>query len=244
MRAYIGNGGAWVLGRAGMLYRDLVPDRRDGALIASHIRIPEGGPVPDWVHWHRVRFQTIYCYRGWVRVVYEDQGPAFVLEAGDCVLQPPGIRHRVLESSSGLEVVEVTSPSEHETLADEQLELPTAVQRPDREWSGQRFVRHRAALAQWAPYRLPGFIARDTGIAQATRGLASVKVVRPANAAAPALCRHDAALVLFFVLAGTATLLADGSHPLRREATIVLPTGLPHALTDPSPDLELLEVAL
>jgi quercetin dioxygenase-like cupin family protein len=40
----------------------------------------------------------IYCHRGWVRVVYEDQGEPFVMHPGDCVLQPPGIRHRVLEA--------------------------------------------------------------------------------------------------------------------------------------------------
>ena len=34
-------------GRAGMVYRDLIPDRLGGAFIASHITIPEGGPVPD-----------------------------------------------------------------------------------------------------------------------------------------------------------------------------------------------------
>ena len=53
-----------------------------------------GGPVPDWVHFHKVRFQLIYCWHGWVRVVYEDQGDPFVLQAGDCVIQPPQIRHR------------------------------------------------------------------------------------------------------------------------------------------------------
>ena len=38
---------AWGVGRAGMRYRDLIPDRLGGAFIASHIRILEGGPVPD-----------------------------------------------------------------------------------------------------------------------------------------------------------------------------------------------------
>ena len=37
----------WVIGRAGMHYRDLIPSRLGGSIIASHIRIPEGGPVPD-----------------------------------------------------------------------------------------------------------------------------------------------------------------------------------------------------
>ena len=47
---------AWGVGRAGMRYRDLVPDRLDGAFIASHIRILEGGPVADYVHHHKIRF--------------------------------------------------------------------------------------------------------------------------------------------------------------------------------------------
>jgi quercetin dioxygenase-like cupin family protein len=146
----------WGTGRAGMLYRDLVPDRQGGRVIASHIRIPEGGPVPDYVHFHRVRFQMIYCYKSWVRVVYEDQGPPFVLEAGDSVLQPPGIRHRVLESGPGLEVLEISSPAEHETLADLEMALPTPRTQPDRDFGGQRFVR----LAKARPPRLPAREAR------------------------------------------------------------------------------------
>ena len=84
-----------------MRYRDLVPGRLGGRYIASHIEIPDGGTVPDYVHFHDVVFQMIFCAAGWVRVVYEDQGEPFVLHAGDCVLQPPLIRHRVLEASPG-----------------------------------------------------------------------------------------------------------------------------------------------
>jgi catechol 2,3-dioxygenase-like lactoylglutathione lyase family enzyme len=54
----------WLTGRAGMQYRDLIPDRQGGRFVASHIRIPDGGPVRDYVHFHRVRFQMIYCYKG------------------------------------------------------------------------------------------------------------------------------------------------------------------------------------
>ena len=46
-------------GRAGMLYRDLVPGRLGGRYIASHISIPDGGPVADWVHFHRIALQII-----------------------------------------------------------------------------------------------------------------------------------------------------------------------------------------
>ncbi|MEQ1519587.1 MAG: hypothetical protein ABL931_24195, partial [Usitatibacteraceae bacterium] len=102
---------AWATGRAGMQYRDLIPGRFGGRFIASHIRIPDGGPVPDYVHFHNVRFQMIFCKSGWVRVVYEDQGAPFVMQAGDCVLQPPQIRHRVLEASPELEVIELGCPA-------------------------------------------------------------------------------------------------------------------------------------
>ena len=35
----------WVIGRAGMQYRDLIPGRLGGSIIASHIRIPDGDPA-------------------------------------------------------------------------------------------------------------------------------------------------------------------------------------------------------
>src|SRR5262249_53134878 len=59
--------GAWNEGRAGMRYRDLIPGRLGGRFIASHIRIPDGGEVPDYVHYHKIRFQMIYCKAGWAR---------------------------------------------------------------------------------------------------------------------------------------------------------------------------------
>ena len=117
----------WVIGRAGMRYRDLIPGRLGGSIIASHIRIPDAGPVPDMVHYHTVGFQLIFCYGGWVRLVYEDQGPPFLLCAGDCVIQPPKIRHRVLESSENLQVIEIGVPAEHVTTLDHEMTLPTPV---------------------------------------------------------------------------------------------------------------------
>jgi quercetin dioxygenase-like cupin family protein len=242
----LGTKTTWGTGRAGMRYRDLVPDRQGGAFIASHIQIPEGGPVPDYVHFHKVRFQMIYCYRGWVRVVYEDQGPPFVLEAGDAVLQPPRIRHRVLDASPGLEVIEVACPARHETLGDLEMELPTGVVSPSRDFSGQRFVRHEAASAVWEPFRLAGFECRDTGIAEATSGIASVRVARPNGSPAPQLVSHDAELVFLFVLEGSLELRAEGHdlHRLGAGCALVLPSGMRYGFSDCSPDLEILEVTL
>jgi hypothetical protein len=75
----------WVKERAGMNYRDLIPGRQDGRFIASHIQISDDGPVADYVHYHNIRFQMIYVYKGWARLVYEDQGDIFILRAEDCI---------------------------------------------------------------------------------------------------------------------------------------------------------------
>ncbi len=95
----------WVIGRSGMQYRDLIPDRLGGSIIASHIRIPDGGHVQDIVHYHTVGFQLIFCYRDWVDLVCDDQGAPFRLYAGNCVIQPSEIRHKVLFASDNIEVI-------------------------------------------------------------------------------------------------------------------------------------------
>src|SRR5262245_11435730 len=193
---------AWYVGRAGMEYRDLIPGRLGGRFIASHIRIPGGGETQDYVHYHKALFQMIYCKAGWARVVYEDQGPPFALEAGDCVLQPPEIRHRVLESSAGFEAIEVACPAEYETRADHEMRLPTGEVFPERLFGGQRFALHRAREANWSPWRLDGFEARDIGIAAATNGLAAARVVK-SNSAVMAMADGRAGELLFlFVLQG------------------------------------------
>jgi quercetin dioxygenase-like cupin family protein len=227
-----------------MHYRDLLPDRQGGRYIASHIRIPDGGPVPDYVHFHAIRFQIIYCYRGWVRVVYEDQGEPFVMHPGDCVLQPPGIRHRVLEASPGLEVLELGMPAVHATHVDHDLALPTATADPDRDYGGQRFVRFQVASARFAPAAVAGFDACELGIAEATAGLGSVSLLRPRGDAGSgrAAHRHDAELWFHVVLRGELTL--DDHHRLAAADAFVIPAGRPFTWSDPSPDLELLEVAL
>lgn len=167
---------AWITGRAGMEYRDLIPDRLGGRLIASHIRLKDGGEVPDYVHYHKIRFQMIFCKTGSIRVVYEDQGEPFVLNAGDCVLQPPEIRHRVLESTAGAEVIEISSPAEHETWVEHEIKLPTKTINPDRTFGDQRFVRSIAADAPWNDDGSVQY--RDLGIKEASNGFAEVRVIR------------------------------------------------------------------
>ena len=235
----------WVIGRAGMHYRDLIPDRLGGSIIASHIRIPDGGPVPDLVHFHKVGFQLIFCIAGWVDVVYEDQGPPIRLHAGDCFIQPPEIRHRVLEASDGIEVIEIGVPADHVTEIDHEMTLPTPHVRPDREWAGQKFVHNVGERAEWHPHARAGFITRDTTIAENTKGVAGVQVLRPGEGPTD-WAQHEADIHFTFVMAGTMTLEGEGREPYALEAgdAFVIPPGMKTRYSEASTDLELLEVTL
>jgi len=237
----------WVIGRAGMQYRDLIPDRLGGGIIASHIRIPKGGPVPDVVHYHTIGFQLIFCYQGWVKLVYEDQGPAFILEEGDCVTQPPEIRHRVLEASDNLEVIEIGVPADHMTTIDHEMELPTKEHNPEREFQGQKFCRHICKDAKWLPWRIEGFEFRETGIVTATNGVASVHVARPLKGMNKKVeLTHDADILFSFVMEGILDLSTAENEPasLSKGDAYVIPPNLIHNISNCSEDLELLEVAL
>jgi len=226
-------------GRAGMLYRDLIPGRLGGRYIASHITIPDGGPVFDWVHYHRIALQLIYVRRGWVRVVYQDGGEPFVMKEGDLVIQPPQIRHRVLESSAGLEVVEVSAPAIHATFADHELELPNG-SNPGRVYGGQYFLHHVAAETPWTS--ADEGLAQETEVAVATSGLAEVRTLRPRNGNSLCFGGHGGELVFGFVLDGSAALDYRGLHEVGPADAFVIPPGQSWQLTHPSSDFRLLHV--
>lgn len=236
----------WIIGRAGMAYRDLIPGRLGGSIIASHIRIPDAGPVPDMVHYHLVGFQLIYCYSGWVRLVYEDQGPPFILAAGDCVIQPPQIRHRVLEASENLQVIEIGVPAEHITAVDHEMTLPNDVVNPDHDFSGQRFCRSELKDAVWTPSAFGGFEERETGIGAATNGVASVQVLRATATSESYELTHRVDIYFAFVLSGMATLNGGvhGSHRLSEGDAYVVPPHERVTLEHASADLQLLVVSL
>jgi quercetin dioxygenase-like cupin family protein len=247
----IGANDVWKEGRVGMQYRDLIPGRLGGRFIASHIRIPDGGETPDYVHYHKVRFQMIYCKEGWARVVYEDQGQPFVIQAGDCVLQPPEIRHQVLEASPGLEVIEIACPAVHETHVDHDLQLPTPRILSGRLYGNQRFVFDRASEARWEPWIPDGLEVRDTGISAATNGLAAARVVRSTadhlmvkTTSRGFDIQHAGEFLFLFVLKGELTLDSiEYGNQLREGDSCVLPANLKSTL-QASADLEMLEVRL
>ena len=210
---------AWHVGRAQMGYRDLIPDRWYGRFIASHIRVPNPGEVPDSVHHHDVRFQFLAVRRGAVQVVYEDQGDPFWMEAGDVVLQPPHIRHRVLATDGDFEIVEIGAPADHLTEMDHQMALPNGTGDPQRRWSGQRFVLDRPGDIATVGWDCAGVAAEPTAIADATNGLVHVERLT-ADDTAVAVIPTPLEFRFMFVMDGTAVVhIATSDEPLHLGAT-------------------------
>jgi quercetin dioxygenase-like cupin family protein len=227
----------WSAGRAGMSYRDLIPGRLGGRVVASQIRLAAGGEVADYVHYHKVAFQMIYCCAGKVKVVYEDFGDPFWLTPGDCVLQPPEMRHRVLECEANTEVIELSSPASHETWADHEMILPTGRMDPDKMYGGQRFILHRAADAIPMPGGFGNFDTYDTGIHDASNGAARVLELRTRaqHASASIRARSDAA-TFCFVLDGAlfAAVAPNLKYNLNRSDSITVLPGLDIELAAPA----------
>ena len=102
--------------RAFFEYRDLgIRQATQGRVEAHVIRAAAGQDFSSQPHRHDTEFQLVYVLKGWIEFEYEDQG-AVRLEAGSCVYQPPGIRHRELGHSEDVEMLEVVLPAGFTTL--------------------------------------------------------------------------------------------------------------------------------
>jgi len=100
-------------------YRDLgIKQATDGKVVAHVIRARPGTHSSGAFHHHELEFQMVYCLKGWVRFEYDGVGEV-VLKQGSCVHQPPGIRHREIEHSDDVELLEIVLPAEFETIAHE-----------------------------------------------------------------------------------------------------------------------------
>lgn len=96
-------------------YRDLgMKQATFGRVTASVIRAAGGQAFSSQPHMHHTEFQLVYVLQGWIEFEYEGQG-VVRLEAGSCVHQPPGIRHRELGHSQDVELLEVVLPADFKT---------------------------------------------------------------------------------------------------------------------------------
>lgn len=96
-------------------YRDLgIKHATDGRVEAHVIRAAAGTEFSSQPHLHQTIFQLVYVLKGWIEFEYEGHGRVR-LEAGSCVHQPPGIRHREVGHSEDVEMLEVVLPANFKT---------------------------------------------------------------------------------------------------------------------------------
>jgi uncharacterized RmlC-like cupin family protein len=98
-------------------YRDLGIAAATGGLCQAHV-IRLIGPCTDDVrkrHLHDTQLQLIYVLKGWMKNEFEGHGEQ-LMEAGSCWLQPPKIKHTVLDYSDDCEVLEIIVPADFKTV--------------------------------------------------------------------------------------------------------------------------------
>jgi uncharacterized RmlC-like cupin family protein len=103
--------------RAYAMYRDLGIAAASGGLCQAHV-IRLLSPCTDEVrkpHQHDTELQLIYVLQGWVKNEFEGEGVQ-MMSAGSCWLQPPGIRHTVLDYSPDAELLEIIVPADFKTV--------------------------------------------------------------------------------------------------------------------------------
>jgi hypothetical protein len=104
--------------RAYAHYRDLGIAKATGGLAQAHVIRLIGPCDPKEVskrHYHDVDFQMIYVLKGWMKGEYEGAG-VVTMHAGSCWLQPPKIKHTVLDYSDDCELLEIILPAEFDTV--------------------------------------------------------------------------------------------------------------------------------
>jgi len=99
-------------------YRDLGIAAATNGRARAHVikMIPPCDPAAvSKRHFHDVTFQMIYVLKGWIKGEYEGEGEVTMRE-GSCWLQPPRIKHTVLDYSDDCELLEIIMPADFGTV--------------------------------------------------------------------------------------------------------------------------------
>jgi uncharacterized RmlC-like cupin family protein len=99
-------------------YRDLGMASATGGMVQAHVIrfVPPCDPGEvSKLHYHEVDFQMIYVLKGWIKTELDGEG-THVMRAGSAWLQPPRIRHKVLDYSTDCEVLEIVLPADFKTV--------------------------------------------------------------------------------------------------------------------------------
>ena len=99
-------------------YRDLGISAATHGMVQAHVIrfVPPCRPEEvSKLHYHDVDFQMIYVLKGWIKSKFEGEGE-IVMRTGACWIQPPRIKHAVLDYSDDCEVLEIVLPADFKTV--------------------------------------------------------------------------------------------------------------------------------
>ena len=99
-------------------YRDLGISAATAGMVQAHVIrfVPPCIPAEvSKLHFHDVEFQMVYVLKGWIKTELAGQG-AVTMRTGSCWIQPPRIKHRVLDYSDDCEVLEIVLPADFKTV--------------------------------------------------------------------------------------------------------------------------------
>ena len=112
--------------RSFFVYRDLgIAEATRNRVLAQLVKANDPPAEGTGWHVHEADFHIVYMLKGWARFMYEDRET--LVSAGDCVHQPPGIRHFLFDYSPDMEYLEVVGPA---TFTSIEVEGPCEVPRP------------------------------------------------------------------------------------------------------------------
>ena len=96
-------------------YRDLGIERATRGKVVAHVIRARPGKAPrgEW-HRHDCNVQFVYVVKGWIEFEYERVGRVR-MRAGTCFYQPPNIRHREIQHSKDIQMLEVVAPANFAT---------------------------------------------------------------------------------------------------------------------------------
>jgi mannose-6-phosphate isomerase-like protein (cupin superfamily) len=101
----------------GNAYRELALGAATGGRVGlRHLLSTAAFEKETGWHWHDMDVHAVFVIRGHITFRFRDIDGEHVVRAGECITQPAGVPHNVVDRSSDLELLEVTLPQRFSTV--------------------------------------------------------------------------------------------------------------------------------
>ena len=101
----------------GNAYRELAVGAATGGRVGlRHLLSTAPFETQTGWHWHDMDVHAVFVIRGHITFRYQDLPGEQVVRAGECITQPAGVPHNVVDRSVDLELLELTLPQRFSSL--------------------------------------------------------------------------------------------------------------------------------